>query len=74
MITPSPNMMELRRLGLEALVERLGASGAMQFLQQFTAGAGDYTRERRAWIDSLSLDDIARSIEQRRRSPSGGVP
>lgn len=59
---------QVRREGLEALFERLGAADALRFLQQFSSGSGDYTSERAEWLDRLSIEEIARSIENRRKS------
>lgn len=49
---------EIYRLGLEALRERLGRAGMVRFLQQLETGKGDYARERRAWVDRVTLDDL----------------
>jgi hypothetical protein len=49
---------EIRRAGLEALRERLGRAGMIQFLQQFETGCGDYARERHEWVDRMTLDDL----------------
>ena len=49
---------EIYREGLQALRERLGAAGMVRFLQQFEMGQGDYARERHAWVDNISLEDI----------------
>jgi hypothetical protein len=49
---------EIWRAGLEALRERLGRAGMIQFLQQFETGCGDYARERHDWVDRLTLDDL----------------
>lgn len=49
---------EIYRLGLQALRDRLGRAGMIRFLQQFETGQGDYARERRSWVDRLSLDDL----------------
>jgi hypothetical protein len=49
---------EIQRRGLEALRERLGRAGMIRFLQQFESGSGDYARERHAWVDRVSLDDL----------------
>ncbi|MCG3130814.1 MAG: hypothetical protein FLDDKLPJ_01587 [Phycisphaerae bacterium] len=57
---------EVRRAGLEALNERLGPAGMIRFLRMFDPGRGDYTAERHQWLDPLTLDDIVRSIENRR--------
>ncbi len=57
---------EVRRVGLQALSERLGPAGLIRFLRMFDPGHGDYTEERHEWLDQLTLDDIQRAIEQRR--------
>ena len=49
---------EIYREGLQALRDRLGAAGMVRFLQQFETGQGDYARERREWVDRMTLDDI----------------
>jgi hypothetical protein len=30
----------------------------IRFLQQFEKGSGDYARERHAWVDSFTEDDL----------------
>ncbi len=57
---------EIRKVGLEALRQRLGRAGMIRFLQQYEMGSGDYASERRAWVDGLSLDDL--------RTLAGGKP
>jgi hypothetical protein len=57
-------MPEIRKAGLEALIERLGPEGTLRFLQQYNPGQGDYTAERHQWLDSLTLEEIEKSIRQ----------
>ncbi len=57
---------EIRRLGLEALRQRLGRAGMIRFLQQFETGRGDYARERHAWVDRMSLDQLAAEAQTKR--------
>ena len=57
---------EIQRRGLEALREKLGRAGMIRFLQQFESGSGDYARERHAWVDRTSLEDL--------REAAGGEP
>jgi hypothetical protein len=49
---------EIRAHGWEALVERLGVSGALRFTMQTERGAGDYARERHRTIGSLTVDQL----------------
>jgi hypothetical protein len=58
---------EIYREGLQALRDRLGRAGMVRFLQQFETGSGDYARERRAWVDRTSLDDL-RALAKARSS------
>jgi len=52
----------LRRLGIEALNEKLGPIGMIEFLQQFDSGYGDYTKERHNWLGQLTLETISAEI------------
>ena len=45
----------------------MGVVAALRFLNQFRAGAGNYTSERGQWLDELSLNQIAAEIKGRRR-------
>jgi hypothetical protein len=55
---------ELRQAGIKVLLDHLGPANTARFLWQFSTGSGDYTLERRAWLDSVSLEDLVRDIEQ----------
>lgn len=49
---------KVKRRGIEALTRELGAAGMVQFMQQFSSGSGDYTRERRKAISRLTVDEV----------------
>ena len=57
---------EIRKAGLEALRERLGPAGMLQFLQLYDSGQGDYTKDRHAWLKDVSVEDVAQSVRDRR--------
>lgn len=68
-----PTLEEIRRRGLKALRDELGRSGMIRFLQQFETGSGDYARERRAWVDQTSMEQLqaatgAKRSAKKRRS------
>ncbi|MCL2812076.1 MAG: hypothetical protein FWD25_09350 [Clostridia bacterium] len=65
-MTVNRNQIEIQREGLDALVQRLGRAGAIRFLQLFNKGSGDYTKERDALFEGLSVDDIADAIVRNR--------
>jgi hypothetical protein len=49
-------------------MDALGFDGMIRFLRQFEPGQGDYTTERRQWLDTVSLEDVFRDIEKHRQS------
>lgn len=62
---------DIRRRGLKALRERLGRADTIRFIQQLDPGRGDYTQDRRDWVDHTSLEDLqtlaARTRTKRRK-------
>jgi hypothetical protein len=51
------NLMEIRKMGLQALKEVLGPVGMVRFMQQYENGYGDYTKEKYQHHD-LSVQEI----------------
>jgi hypothetical protein len=49
---------EIAVKGFEALVEKLGPGGAIQFIHQYETGQGDYTKERRAILKGVTLKKL----------------
>ena len=62
------DMNSIRRLGIEALTEKLGPIGMVEFMRQFDSGYGDYTKERHIWLDNLTVEDISKEIKKEMRS------
>ena len=63
---------EIRVKGLKALRQELGRVGMIRFLQHFETGKGDYAKERHAWVDDTSLEDLCslaglKSVKKKRR-------
>ena len=58
---------QIRKLGYEALIEKLGPVGMVRFLQQFEMGKGDYTKERDRWIGDLTVKDLIEEIRKKRK-------
>jgi hypothetical protein len=58
--------MAVRQAGLDALKERLGLEGMVNFLQQF-GGDGDrirdYTAERHEWLDKVSWEELVAEVQ-----------
>ena len=55
---------EIIKKGYKALVDSLGVVDAIRFIQYFSSGKGDYTKERHQWLEQKSLEDVFREIEQ----------
>ncbi|AFZ14594.1 hypothetical protein Cri9333_3784 [Crinalium epipsammum PCC 9333] len=55
---------EIVQKGYKALVDSLGVVNAIRFIQYFSPGKGDYTKERYQWLDDKSLDEVFREMEQ----------
>jgi len=62
------SLREIRREGLAALLDRLGPVGTIRFLQQYETGRGDYTEERRRWLDGATVPELVEGIERRRKA------
>ncbi len=55
---------QIRRKGIEILAKNLGLVDMIRFLQQFELGTGDYSKDRHAWLDGLTVDDIVRDTKK----------
>jgi hypothetical protein len=56
--------------GYKALVDALGVVDAIRFIQHFSPGYGDYTKERHQWLDKLSLDDVVAGMQRHKKTDS----
>lgn len=63
------SLMEINQQALHLLYQELGIVNAVRFLRQFTAGFGDYTKERDALFAGKTLQEIIDEIEQQTGSP-----
>jgi hypothetical protein len=65
-MTMAKTQQELVRQGYQALFDTLGVVDTIRFIQHFSPGQGDYTKERHEWLDQISREDILTSMRQRR--------
>ncbi|MEL7352099.1 MAG: hypothetical protein AAFN38_11775 [Cyanobacteria bacterium J06560_5] len=56
---------ELNRRAFKTLMDNLGYVEAVRFFKQFEPGDGDYTKDRREWLDDVSLNDIVADAQKR---------
>jgi hypothetical protein len=59
---------EVIKKGYKALIDSLGVVDTIRFIQYFSPGQGDYTKERHQWQDKTPLDEILLSMKQHRDS------
>jgi hypothetical protein len=58
------NPIVIRKLGIDVLTRELGPVGMAYFIRQYDKGDGNYTKERHAWLDDLTTDDILRDLKE----------
>lgn len=66
MSSAARDLATIRRMGIEALVEKLGPVGMVEFIRQFGSGYGDYTKERHEWLDRIDIETITKQAETKR--------
>jgi hypothetical protein len=57
---------DIDRRAKEILTRELGIVNTLRFLAQFQVGSGDYTTERKNWLNGLSLETIVSQIKSKR--------
>jgi hypothetical protein len=62
-----PLMSELTDRAKNALIQALGVTDTLRFLNQFRAGKGDYTSEREQLFQGESVKSILADIKSQRR-------
>lgn len=55
---------EIVQQGYQVLVESLGVTDALRFIQYFSPGKGDYTESRQTQQNQTSLEDILTAMKQ----------
>ena len=73
-MTIAMTLNDVRRRGSAVLLAELGPVGFVRYLQQFTAGRGDYTLEHQRLADTLTLDQVWSLVENCRPSDDEQQP
>lgn len=55
---------KIRRDGLKALKEKLGVEGMIKFIQMYSDGKGDYTKERRENLKNLDKEELQNFLRE----------
>ena len=56
------NPIVIRKMGIDVLIKELGPVGMAYFIQQFDRGEGNYTEERGALLEGITMDDFLSDI------------
>jgi len=57
---------EVNKKATHILFKQMGIVDTFKYLNQFTLGHGDYTKERETWLKDFSLEDIVSEIKAKR--------
>ena len=57
---------EIRIKGFRVLVNNLGPADAIRFIQSYTHGSGNYTKERKQWLEK-DFDTVIAEIKEHRK-------
>jgi hypothetical protein len=58
------SLTDITNQAIHVLSREIGAADTMRFLGQFSTGSGNYTEDRAALFDHLSLDDILNVVRE----------
>jgi hypothetical protein len=67
MITELLPLAEITHRAFQVLYKEIGITNTVRFINQYTTGYGNYTEERKALYDDMTLDDIVTEIKQKRK-------
>ena len=63
----SKTLHKIQQEGLEVLVEKLGPDDAIRFLQIYETGSGDWTKDRKKFLEN-DPEKVIQSIMKRRKN------
>ena len=55
---------EIRKIGFDALNEKLGVDGTLRFMHMFNSGYGDYTKDRKRLLKSYTVAEIRNELKK----------
>ncbi len=56
-----------RQKGMNAPAQELEVAEMIDFMRQFNPGKGDYTKDRAAWLDGITMDEIMHELAEKRK-------
>ena len=73
MNTETRPIAEVSRQATHILFREMGVVDTIRFLNQFSVGRGDYTKERDNWLADISLDDAIAPIKAEKINTQRGT-
>ena len=67
MNTQTRPVSEISRRATQILFKEMGVVDTFRFLNQFSVGRGDYTKERDNWLSDISMDDAIAQIKAEKK-------
>lgn len=64
MAVTAKELEKIRREGLKALKEKLGVEGMIKFIQMYSDGKGDYTKEREEILKEITIEDFEDFLDE----------
>lgn len=61
---------QIQQEGLDVLVDKLGPDDAIRFLQIYESGSGDWTKDRKKYLDKDPDKIIKHIMERRKKVPT----
>ena len=58
---------EISRQATHILFKEMGVVDTIRFLNQFSVGRGDYTKERENWLGGITLDNAIAQIKPEKK-------
>ena len=55
---------KIRREGLQALKDKLGVEGMIKFIQMYSDGTGDYTKEKYENNEDITIEEFEKFLEE----------
>jgi hypothetical protein len=55
---------DIIKQGYDALINSLGVADTIRFIQYFSPGKGDYTKERHQWLDEKTLEEVLEEMKE----------
>ncbi|WP_129633707.1 hypothetical protein [Candidatus Oscillochloris fontis] len=69
-IAANAPLAEVTTVALRVLIQEMGAVNTARFLNQFTTGYGDYTKDKERLFGTMTVDDIAQAILNQKKIAS----